>query len=190
MMKVQNESQKNRKGNSSIIIIVILIILVLGLAGYICYDKFLAKKENTSITNNCEAEKSDKTTDDNVNNDTEKSDKTTDDDVNNNTENSSKQYVNKVYANSNYGNTNKNVEIVLFENGKCVYTYVHSAASKCSYYIEDNKIYITRTNFGVSREVTEENEIFIIYNDHNNEEHIILENETDQNTSLKYLKVN
>ena len=175
MMKVQNESQKNRKGNSSIIIIVILIILVLGLAGYICYDKFLAKKENTSITNNCEAEKSDKTTDD---------------DVNNNTENSSKQYVNKVYANSNYGNTNKNVEIVLFENGKCVYTYVHSAASKSSYYIEDNKIYITRTNFGVSREVTEENEIFIIYNDHNNEEHIILENETDQNTSLKYLKVN
>ena len=175
MMKVQNESQKNRKGNSSIIIIVILIILVLGLAGYICYDKFLAKKENTSITNNCEAEKSDKTTDD---------------DVNNNTENSSKQYVNKVYANSNYGNTNKNVEIVLFENGKCVYTYVHSAASKCSYYIEDNKIYITRTNFGVSREVTEENEIFIIYNDHNNEEHIILENETDQNNSLKYLKVN
>ena len=113
MMKVQNESQKNRKGNSSIIIIVILIILVLGLAGYICYDKFLAKKENTSITNNCEAEKSDKTTDDNVNNDTEKSDKTTDDDVNNNTENSSKQYVNKVYANSNYGNTNKNVEHIV-----------------------------------------------------------------------------
>lgn len=53
-MENQNETVVQKKGSSSAIIIVLLIIMVLGLAGYICYDKgilFNNKESSTSDTN-------------------------------------------------------------------------------------------------------------------------------------------
>ena len=78
--------------------------------------------------------------------------------------------------------------MVLFDDGKCVCSSSYSYTSVCDYYIEDNKIFVARSSIGARKDNTKTNEVFVIYNDSNNQEHINLENSTDQNSALKYLK--
>ena len=184
-MESKNELQTNKKGNGSIIVIIILILLVLALSGYICYDKFLSKEDNTKVTNNDSNAKETDVTSNEENNTVAENDVTTNEenDLNTNEENDTKKYVNKIYANAN---TKHN--IVLFNDGKCVITSSMDYTAKCNYYIEDNKIYLTRSNVGASRYDNKTNEVYKIFNDENNNEHIINENSTDENSALKYLK--
>ena len=190
-MESKNELQTNKKGNASIVVIIILILLVLALSGYICYDKFLSKEDNTKVTNNDSNEKEDNTKVTNNDSNAKETDVTTNEDnntvaennVTTNEENDTKKYVNKVYANANTKNY-----IVLFNDGKCVITSNMNYTAKCNYYIEDNKIYLTRSNVGASRYDNKTNEVYKIFNDENNNENIINENSTDENSALKYLK--
>ena len=190
-MESKNELQTNKKGNGSIVVIIILILLVLALSGYICYDKFLSKEDNTKVTNNDSNAKETDVTSNEDNNTVAENDVTTNEDnntvaendVTTNEENDTKKYVNKVYANANTKNY-----IVLFNDGKCVITSYMNYTAKCNYYIEDNKIYLTRGNVGASRYDNKTNEVYKIFNDENNNENIIYENSTDENSALKYLK--
>ena len=177
-MESKNELQTNKKGNGSIIVIIILILLVLALSGYICYDKFLSKEDNTKVTNDYDSNAKETDVTSNEDNNT-----VAENDVTTNEENDTKKYVNKVYANANTKNY-----IVLFNDGKCVITSYMNYTAKCNYYIEDNKIYLTRGNVGASRYDNKTNEVYKIFNDANNNENIIYENSTDENSALKYLK--
>lgn len=176
-MESKNELQTYKKGNGSIVVIIILILLVLALSGYICYDKFLSKEDNTKVTNNdSNAKETDVTSNEDNNTVAEN-------DVTNSEENDTKKYVNKVYANANI-----DYYMVLFDDGKCVCSSSYSYTSVCDYYIEDNKIFVARSSIGARKDNTKTNEVFVIYNDSNNQEHINLENSNDQNYALKYLK--
>ena len=185
-MESKNELQTNKKGKGSIIVIIILILLVLALSGYICYDKFLSKEDNTKVTNNdSNAKETDVTSNEDNNTVAEKdvTNNSEEKDVTTNEENDTKKYVNKVYANANI-----DYYMVLFDDGKCVCASSYSYTSVCDYYIEDNKIFVARSSIGARKDNTKTNEVFVIYNDSNNQEHINLENSTDQNSALKYLK--
>lgn len=184
-MESKNELQTNKKGNGSIVVIIILILLVLVLSGYICYDKFLSKEDNTKVTNNdSNAKETDVTSNEDKNTVAEKDVTNSEEkDVTNSEENNNKKYVNKVYANANI-----DYYMVLFDDGKCVCSSSYSYTSVCDYYIEDNKIFVARSSIGARKDNTKTNEVFVIYNDSNNQEHINLENSTDQNSALKYLK--
>ena len=183
-MESKNELQTNKKGNGSIVVIIILILLVLALSGYICYDKFLSKEDNTNVTNDYDKEKDNKVPENNATNVEEKDVTNSEEkDVTNSEENNNKKYVNKVYANANI-----DYYMVLFDDGKCVCSSSYSYTSVCDYYIEDNKIFVARSSIGARKDNTKTNEVFVIYNDSNNQEHINLENSTDQNSALKYLK--
>ena len=185
-MESKNELQTNKKGKGSIIVIIILILLVLALSGYICYDKFLSKEDNTKVTNNdSNAKETDVTSNEDNNTVAEKdvTNNSEEKDVTNSEENNNKKYVNKVYANANI-----DYYMVLFDDGKCVCASSYSYTSVCDYYIEDNKIFVARSSIGARKDNTKTNEVFVIYNDSNNQEHINLENSNDQNSALKYLK--
>lgn len=183
-MESKNELQTNKKGKGSIIVIIILILLVLALSGYICYDKFLSKEDNTKVTNDYDKGKDNKVPENNATNVEEKDVTYSEEkDVTNSEENNNKKYVNKVYANANI-----DYYMVLFDDGKCVCASSYSYTSVCDYYIEDNKIFVARSSIGARKDNTKTNEVFVIYNDSNNQEHINLENSTDQNSALKYLK--
>ena len=161
------------------IIIIVLLLITIGLAGYICYDKLLNKKDNLNDVSNCEtAVNIDENNKDEVSNSEKKNETNIKEDevITNN-------YVNKVYGNANIYKT-----IILFSTGNCVYTSYYNYASKCNYIIEGDKIFITHTHIGTSRDNNLENEVYLVYNDENNQEYIISENDNDRNNALKYLK--
>ena len=46
--------EETKKNNSKVGLIIFLILIILGLAGYICYDKFFSKKEPAKIEKECD----------------------------------------------------------------------------------------------------------------------------------------
>ena len=76
-MNENNEQVVKQKSNKGVIILlVVIIIILLGLSGYLAYDKFIAKDTKTS-TNNTTKKEETKTTDDNIIKEETKTDSTT-----------------------------------------------------------------------------------------------------------------
>lgn len=159
------ENTQKKSGNTGLI--VILLLAVLGLAGYVCYDKLMEKKDSkiTECEKELKALKSEKNT-------TTKEETTETE----NTTNDSK-YTEKVYS-------KENSKIVLFKSGKCVVTSNYEYTAKCSYSLDNNTLTITRQNTGIG-DGSEKTYTYSVITD-GNEEYIQLG--SDKNERFKLLK--
>ena len=171
------ENEK-KKGKGSVVVIIILLLIIIGLCGFICYDKFLSNnsKVDTEVDNK-ESKKEVEKEEEEKETDTDKkeiAEEATAEDTNG--------YVEKVYS---WSENNTTRTIVLFKSGSCVRISNYEATANCTYKIDNNKIILSSTKTGPNRgdlyTYTYTKTI-----DENNEEYI--KNDEDQNEILKSLK--
>lgn len=162
------ENTQKKSGNTGLI--VILLLAVLGLAGYVCYDKLMEKKDSkiTECEKELKALKAEKNT-------TTK-EETTETENTTTTTNDSK-YTEKVYS-------KENGVITLFKSGKCVVTSNYEYTAKCSYSLDNNTLTITRQNTGIG-DGSEKTYTYSVITE-GNEEYIQLG--SDKNERFKLLK--
>lgn len=161
---------------SNSVLVIILLILVIGLSGFVAYDKLLNKSDNkiTKCEKELNALKKEKNT-------TTKENTTTEEDTTKNesstTEVDDTKYTEKMYSSGNS-------KITLFKSGNCVVASGYEYTAKCKYYVENNILYITRQNAGIG-DGSESTSTYNIIVD-GNEEYIELS--TNKNERLKLLK--
>lgn len=155
---------------SNSVLVIILLILVIGLSGFVAYDKLLNKSDNkiTKCEKELNALKNEKNT--TTEEDTTKNESST-------TEVDDTKYTEKMYS-------SENSKITLFKSGNCVVASGYEYTAKCKYYVENNILYITRQNAGIG-DGSESTSTYNIIVD-GNEEYIELS--TNKNERLKLLK--
>ena len=155
---------------SNSVLVIILLILVIGLSGFVAYDKLLNKSDNkiTKCEKELNALKKEKNT--TTKEDTTKNESST-------TEVDDTKYTEKMYSSGNS-------KITLFKSGNCVVASGYEYTAKCKYYVENNILYITRQNAGIG-DGSESTSTYNIIVD-GNEEYIELS--TNKNERLKLLK--
>lgn len=134
---------ENKKDNGKTIIIVVLVLLVLGLSGYITYDKFIFK-DNTTTELEEKVKQLNKTIDVLKQESTTNEQQTESTKQENTTENN---YINAVYYgySDNAASDNYPKEfLTLFDNGKFVELFVDSEGNSGTYEINNNKLIIHR----------------------------------------------
>lgn len=161
-----------KKGCNKVLVVILLLIIV-GLAGFICYDKLVNNK-----TTKCEKElkelknkqnSSNKKKEEKAKDENKKEDTTTSDDS---------KHAEKVYADGN-GTT-----IVLFKSGNCIVAGTNEFTPDCTYYIENNKVLLTRSATGPS-DGSKKTYTYSISVDGSEE---YLQSDDNQNTRFKCLK--
>ncbi len=167
------ENEK-KKGKGSLVVIIILLLIIIGLCGFICYDKFLSNNSKVDAeVDNKETKKEVETDTDTDKEETEEA-TTVEEDTNG--------YVEKVYS---WSENNTTRTIVLFKSGSCVSTSNYEYTAHCTYKIDNNKLILTTTKAGISR--GEEYVInYLITHDESNQE--IIKQEDHPEIVLKYLK--
>ena len=168
------ENEK-KKGKGSVVVIIILLLIIIGLCGFICYDKFLSN--NSKV----DAEVENKETKKEVEKETY-TDKDEVEGVEEATTEDTNGYVEKVYS---WSENNTTRTIVLFKSGSCVSTSNYEYTAHCKYKIENNKLILTTHKAGINR--GEEYVInYLITQDESNQE--IIKQEDNPEIILKYLK--